>query len=310
MAGKFQLGSRSHVAANRGPSGLADNQKRSQREQKEFFMLPSSRFTLLAAATAATLAMGCVSMASATVLWSDNFSGVTATQTVTINSTSTNGGQTFLTPAGDPDQYNFYAGGALGATGATDTTTLSAEQNAVGSDPGLVYANVSGGNVSYGGFSILNNSQSPYIGITLSGWTAGNITSAMVSSLVLTFNYTSSFSSSTGPGDFSANFQDLNGNAFYGVALTPETSGTTATVSMANAPSNFVSDLVTNLNNLTPEDLSLSFQPPTGSGSVPAGSTFAVSDLAVSGQEVPEPTALGLLVLASAALLLGKRRRA
>ncbi len=39
MAGKFQLGFRSHVAANCGPSGLADNQKRSPREQKEFFML-------------------------------------------------------------------------------------------------------------------------------------------------------------------------------------------------------------------------------------------------------------------------------
>ena len=39
MAGKFQLGSRSHVATNRGLPGSADNQKRSPREQKEFFML-------------------------------------------------------------------------------------------------------------------------------------------------------------------------------------------------------------------------------------------------------------------------------
>ncbi len=49
MASKFQLGSRSHVAANRVPSGLADNQKRSPREQKEVSMFSRffqfSRFT-------------------------------------------------------------------------------------------------------------------------------------------------------------------------------------------------------------------------------------------------------------------------
>ncbi len=57
MASKFQLGSRSHVAANRGPSGLADSQKRSQREQKEFSMLVSARLTLVAAAVAASLGL-------------------------------------------------------------------------------------------------------------------------------------------------------------------------------------------------------------------------------------------------------------
>lgn len=118
MASKFQLGSRSHVAANRGPSGLADNQKRSQREQKEVSMLPSSRFTLLAAATAATLALGCVSMAHAdlTPVLEAEFSG-SGTGTGTGNIVQTGGTGTLV--ATSP------ATSAIGTTPANEFTSGS-----------------------------------------------------------------------------------------------------------------------------------------------------------------------------------------
>lgn len=86
MAGEFQWSFRSLLATNRSLSGSADNQKRSQREQKEVSMLVSSRFTLLAAA-AATLSLGLAPVAHATVspVFEADFTSVTGT---TINGTT------------------------------------------------------------------------------------------------------------------------------------------------------------------------------------------------------------------------------
>ena len=70
MASQFQLGSRSHVAANRGPSGSAANSDSSHRGQG-VFMLPSSRFTLLVAA--AVVGLAGVSAARAGIIYQDTF---------------------------------------------------------------------------------------------------------------------------------------------------------------------------------------------------------------------------------------------
>ncbi len=111
MAGKFQLVSRSPVATNRGLSGSADNQKRSQREQKEFFMLISSRFTLLAAATVAAMGLA-AGTASANTIYSDSFTGGTANLDG-ASPTVDNGTSTVWT-AGSQNGAGNGAGGGVG----------------------------------------------------------------------------------------------------------------------------------------------------------------------------------------------------
>jgi len=123
---------------------------------------------------------------AAPLMWTDTFAGATGSGSDVLAYTGTAGAYMTgtLTPTSDSASYRFYYKGTTAFT-----VSLTAKQNAVGSEAGLVFANTSGSSITtnYGGYT----SSSINMG-TVMGWTPGSITTAQVGALVLTFDYVSS----------------------------------------------------------------------------------------------------------------------
>ncbi len=121
---------------------------------------------------------------SLSLSWTENFLNVTGSgsDTLTLSGSSGQYLTSTLQPTGAFADYKLYYKGNT----AYDIT-ITAQQNAIGSEPGLVLSNTTGAsiNTNFGGITTDDINIAAQM-----GWTPGSITTQQVSSLVLTFDYT------------------------------------------------------------------------------------------------------------------------
>lgn len=248
----------------------------------------------------ASVLLAFVGSAPAAVIWSDDFAGASGAGSDTTTFSNASGGFAggSVTPTGDSNTYSAYWDGATSDSSAW-SMTLTAQQSAVGTSAGLVWTNSPNtGNTitTFGGLG----SQDLNLA-TLTGWTPGAFTLSEIQSIVFTFNYRSDnyangFGALIGIG--------ANNYTNYSSTNVGQSAGNPVDIGLLSAgdQANFLSQI-----NAANGIIHIGFYYP-GSTDAP-GTSFAVSDLALSAAAVPEPGAWAM-VAGGFGILFGFRPRA
>ena len=299
MASKFQLGFRSLVAANRNLSGSADNQKRSQKEQKELVMLVSSRFPKarvapLAAIAAAVGTLGLASAVSASEI------GIQFVGTGTALASTVSAGAPGVAQVNwNPLTGDTWTSQALNdSTGATSGVTLTGEApytwhgGEVSDTPGDI--TLTSGQIA-GGFAGPGSNDLTFSGITYRTYS------------VYAYAVTASGRDETiavTPNGGSVSYQSFAtspGGSAWVLANNPVEGWTSITQTTPPLPPAATYAVFTGL---TASSFTLGF------GAQPENGAIAGIQIVDTSAPVPEPATLGLMGLGGLGiLLLGRRRK-
>ena len=233
-----------------------------------------------------------VATAPAQIIWSDNFSGATGTS-VTFGAGSGGWNYGNLTPTGDLNgQYS--GNGQWSTPGGNWSMTLTAKQNAVGTEAGIVWQNNTLDTTAYG------NLQSPNFNLaTLTGWTAGAFTLSEIQTLDFTYDYTASgFTHSIGTVFM------INGGVVspYSFDSTPAGPGAGIPINVSTWTTAQQNTFLTDINNNN-GIMQIGFTYPGGVSDA-AGDSFAIANLQLSVTPAPEPSTSAMFMGGGLAMLI------